>query len=209
VQRNVLDNASFEERPFGLRATLRDSLSQVIGRPFDTVVTRLSDTLSEPRTAEELRLEVIEPFLVTLWGRPGRTAELNLPTWWYTSHLAIGVAAVVGLLVGAGVKLAQRRVSAIDVTVAGLLLVALLGAMIVTLGPYVIGLFSGPPFGRYLLPALVPLSAGYAFGLVGTLPRPWRLTAGLLVLVVLAALDTYAVISFLPNHFAIRPPLPG
>ena len=156
-----------------------------------------------------MRYKVVEPFFETLWGRPGRTAELNLPPWWYLSHAIVATLALTGLVVGGVMAVARHQMVAADWAIVGCLLLVAVGTAAIALGPYLINLYNGPPFGRYMLPALLPLAIGYVAGVAWVLPRRWRAPAVLALLAALAILDTYALFYFLPNHFAIRPPTPG
>ncbi len=89
---------------------------------------------------------------------------------------------------------------------AALAILTLIGAAVITLVPFIFGLYTGLPFGRYFLVALVPVAGLYVGGLVWVLPRPARGVATLLLLAVLAMLDAYVLFYALPLHFSIGLP---
>jgi hypothetical protein len=206
---NLLANPGFEDRPVRPRAWVRDLIGRVVGRQYDRIVTNLLRSVQAPDSWESLRRQVLEPFFETFWGRPGRTSELNLPPWWYAGQATVAAVALIGLLVGGGFAVVRRRLRHGDWVIIGALLLVVAGSAVNTLGPYLIDLYQGPPFGRYLLPALLPIAIAYVAGAAWVLPCRWRAPAVLALIAVLALLDTYALFAFLPNHFAIRPPAPG
>jgi hypothetical protein len=206
---NLMDNPGFEERPFGLRPWAQRVVERLINRPYAYLFDDDRWPGRTPETWEEWQINILEPFFETLWGRLGRTTDLNLPPWWYRAHAVLLSAACVGGLVAGVVALARRRVTARHAGLGALLALTLLGSAVVAVGPYVLGIYAGPPFGRYFLPALLPLAAIYVGGLVLATPRSFRPLALLALLGVMAALDAYALFAFMLNHFGIRPPAVG
>jgi hypothetical protein len=206
---NLMVNPGFEDRPWGLRPWAQRVVEWMIRRPYALLVDADARSDRMPETWDQWQITILEPFFETLTGRLGRTTDLNLPAWWYRAHTALLSTACVGGLIAGSLALARRRATRRGLGLGALLALALAGSAIIALAPYSLGLYSGPPFGRYFLPALLPLSAIYVAGLVLPWPRRLRPLALLTLLAALAWLDAYALFYYLPNHFAIRPPAPG
>jgi hypothetical protein len=203
---NTVTNPTFEDAPLWPRPWLAGLVKSTTGRDVRQLLDLERHRAGLPDSGEEWQREIGEPFLESLWGRLGRVVDLNMPSWWYATHTALLAAAVVGAAVALGRAIWRRRVRGVHVAIGALLLPTAALTALTALGPYVVGLFDGPPFGRYFLVALLPLAGLYVGGLVWVWPRPLRGIAVLLLLLVLAALDAYVLFYALPTHYSINPP---
>lgn len=201
---NLLVNPSFEESMPVLRPQARTLLRTITHLDVDQLYR-----VAPPDTVEKWQVRVVEPFFQSLWGRLGRLAELVMPAWWYMAHALLLAAAILGGIFGAVRAAFGRRLRRGTLLAGALLGAQLVGAAVVAIGPYLLGIYSGPPFGRYFLVAILPLALLYVGGFIWPWPRRLRPIALLALLVALAALDAYALFYELPNHFAVGGPRPG
>jgi hypothetical protein len=201
---DALENPAFEAAPLGIRPWVRQVLQDLIHRDPEALLEPGALAGRLPKDGQAWRLTIWEPFFISLWGRLGRVAELAMPPWWYAAHGVVLAAGAAGALIGAlrGV----RRAGARQLWLGAVLAVAALGSAVIALGPYVLDLYPGYPAGRYFLPALLPLACLYVWGLVGIWPRRLQGVALLVLLGILAGLDTYALFYELPAHFTIGGP---
>lgn len=204
---NLLRNPDFESSiPFRLRPWLHGPVEKMVARDAQTVVSRTTQLVENPEYFMQRRQWLVESFLESMWGRLGRLAEINMPVWWYRTHAIVLAAATVGAVAGALLAVARRRVTVLHLAIGALLSATMLAAGAMALGPYVLGLYTGPPFGRYFLVALLPVTCLYVGGLVWIWPASVRAGALLLLLGVLATLDAYVLFYALPAHFSIAVP---
>jgi len=173
---------------------------QLYGDPLGMALTRHTiDLRLAPWTWADT-LWLLRGWFVTFWGRFGVIGHIALPTWVYWLLALLSVLSGGGLL-----KLWWRPPTPQTRALLGLFLLATLSTMIV-IGQYSL-IALGTDQGRLLYPAVAPLLALFAGGLLAWVPahRQW-LSVHLLIGLFLA-LAFYALWGVVRPAFAPPPPV--
>jgi hypothetical protein len=157
---NLVANGSGEAAERGLRPPVA-AIADLVGAPSPTLVAVGSARLLPPDLLSQR-------FSFTFEGYLGRFSwlSLSMPDWTYQAAWLVVAVGVVGFLV----RLIRPR-DGRDRAVLALCVLGALSAIVVGVGPFLIGVMGGElPQGRYLYPSVVPLTAVVAAGLSRFVP---------------------------------------